>query len=95
MERVESVQAKIEDFEPLLPIDVIRPPLRDGGEPSTIPPLEPTEMVESEIEEIRKRGDIPQGREEHYLDKEIPYKGDVIAPVDAEHPLATPPKNLE
>jgi hypothetical protein len=82
MKPEEPAQAKATDFEPLLPIDIVRSPQQRGNmdQPIVIPPLEPETMPEGEAEEIHKH------------DKEIPYKGDVNAPVDAEHPLANPPE---
>ncbi|MBC8066222.1 MAG: hypothetical protein H7Y17_15430 [Chlorobia bacterium] len=66
-----------EDFDPLLPIDIISPPNQRGAmtQPETTPPIEPKETPESEIEEHK-----------------MPYKGDVNAPLEAEHPLANPPE---
>lgn len=63
---------------PLMPIDIISPPGQRGewDRPDIPTPIEPKEMVESEIDEL----------------KESPgYKGDINAPVDAPHPLAEPP----
>jgi hypothetical protein len=88
----EPVQAKVNDFEPLLPIDIIRSPQQRGNtdQPIVIPPLEPETMPEGEAEEKHKK----EGEAEEKHKKEIPYKGDVNAPVDAEHPLANPPDKL-
>lgn len=89
MEQGQQAQAKLEDIDPLVPIDVIRPPQHRGGnDPEAfIKPLEPEEVPESEIEEHQKNREEPK--------KEIPYKGDVNAPVDAEHPLAEPPSQTQ
>lgn len=79
------VNARSEDFEPLLPIDIISPPQLRGefiDRPDMPTPHETPEMVEAEIQE--KKDEI----------KEAPdYKGDMSAPIDAPHPLAeAPPK---
>lgn len=75
--------AKATDIDPLVPLDVIRPPQQRGTDDvqlDVIPPLEPEEMPEAEIAELQKE------------DAKAPkYKGNVNAPVDAEHPLANPP----
>lgn len=83
MRQEHPVQVRSEDFEPLLPIDIIRPPQQRGdmAQPELIPPLESTEMIEAEIEDRKAEEE-----------KDPRYKGDVNAPVDAPHPLAEPPE---
>ena len=78
------MEARSEDFEPLLPIDIVRPPQQRGDmtQPELVPPLETTEMIEAEMEEKRSEAE----------DKDPQYKGDVNAPVDAPHPLAEAPE---
>lgn len=79
MRQEQTASARSEDFEPLLPIDIISPPQQRGGidHPDIPTPQEPKEMVEAEIEEKNSPG----------------YKGDVNAPIDAPHPLANPPED--
>lgn len=75
------MSAKATDFEPLLPIDIIRPPQQRGDmdAPDILPPVEPKKVIQAEIDEKKSPG----------------YKGDVNAPIDAPHPLAEPPAEPE
>src|SRR5687768_13577562 len=55
--------SKIEDFDPLVPYDAIRSPQQRGTDDvqlGVVPPLEPKEMPESEIEEHKAHADVPQ-----------------------------------
>lgn len=80
--------ARSQDFEPLLPIDIISPPQQRGefiDSPDIPKPHETPEMIENEIQE--KKDEIKKAPE---------YKGDVSAPIDAPHPLAeAPPEPTE
>jgi len=87
MDEKNTPVSRATDVDPLVPLDVIRPPQQRGTDDvqlDVIPPLEPEEMAEAEIDE-------------HAHDKAVTpdqapkYKGDVNAPVDAEHPLANAP----
>lgn len=84
MRQDEPIEARSEDFDPLLPIDIVRPPQQRGdmSQPDLTPPSEPPEVIEAEIED--------QKSEEEDTDER--FKGDVNAPVDAPHPLAEPPE---
>lgn len=103
MRAEQQASAKIDDFDPLVPYDVIRSPQQRGTDDvqlGVVPPLEPKEMPESEIEEKHKKhADLPRTPEgpaeedQAKTHKDFPdYKGDRNAPVDAEHPLANPPE---
>lgn len=85
MKQTSIASAKTEEFAPLMPIDVIRPPHQRGdfSQPDMIPPQETPELIESELE-----------------DQETPteddlYKGDRNAPAEAPHPLTEPSASPE
>jgi hypothetical protein len=102
MRAEQQAAAKTDDFDPLVPYDVIRPPQQRGTDDvqlGVIPPLEPKEVPESEIEEHeRTHPDVPVTSEDPEEEDQAKthadfpeYKGDRNAPVDAEHPLANSP----
>lgn len=102
MRAEQQAAAKLDDFDPLVPFDVIRPPQQRGTDDvqlGVIPPLEPKEMPESEIEQ-KNHSDVPSTDQEQppkgNEEGDFPdYKGDVNAPIEAEHPLANPPESQE
>jgi len=88
--RPEDTQVdKTQTIDPLDPIGATRPPHKEGGDLETHMPKSdiPKESLVHDPEDYEPTPDLENERT-----KEIDYKGDRNAPLEAEHPLANPPQ---